>query len=453
MAPDVARRLLAASLVAVGFAVLPFLRHDLGPSSAFLPTCLTAIVLCDAMTSGLLMARFLARGSSTLLGLALAYLFAALLATLHALVLPGALGDGGTRGFGPHAPAWVWAIGHAGLPLALAAALWGGPPGLRRRLAGPAAPRRTYALLGAAAVVAVVGACAAALAALGSTLPAVTSGAQLSGLGIAAGPVIVAVDVATLLVVLRRGRRGDLERRLLVTVGCLLAGTIVAIGAAHRFTFGWYLSGTLDLVASAILLAALLAAVGRVGWLGSADPRAGAVDPLTGALTRSATLVAAEHLQRTRAADRPFGLALIEVDGLRAIGDRHGALAADAVLLTVAQRLRGSLRDDDVLGRSGDEGFLALLPDTDADGVTLAIDRAVAAVRDAPAATWSHEARTTASGAIAMVAEGEDALAEALAAAEAALLRARAHGREQVVSPVRGQVIALRRAAAGPRPD
>ncbi len=166
--------------------------------------------------------------------------------------------------------------------------------------------------------------------------------------------------------------------------------------------------------------------------------------------TRAATLVAAEHLHRTRAAGAPLGLALIDVDGLKAIGDEHGPLAADAVLMSVAGRLRTLLRDRDILGRAGEEGFLILLPDTDADGVTLAIDRAVDGIREQKVGTWAFDVRTTASAGIAMVGAEDQAIAKALAAADQALNQAKAHGRDQVVSPTRAQVVPLRRAVAGP---
>jgi diguanylate cyclase (GGDEF)-like protein len=145
-----------------------------------------------------------------------------------------------------------------------------------------------------------------------------------------------------------------------------------------------------------------------------------------------------------------MGLALVDVDGLKAIGDEHGPVAADAVLRSVARGLVELLRDRDVLGRAGEEGFLILLPDTDADGVTLALDRAIAAIREQKVGTWAFDVRTTASGGIAMVGTGEDAVAIALGAADLALNQAKAHGRDQVVSPARGQVVPLRRAAAGP---
>jgi PleD family two-component response regulator len=94
---------------------------------------------------------------------------------------------------------------------------------------------------------------------------------------------------------------------------------------------------------------------------------------------------------------------------------------------------------------------MILLPDTDADGVTLAIDRAIATIRDQKVGTWAHDVRTTASGGIAMVGSGEFAVTQALDAADLALNQAKAHGRDQVVSPARAQVVPLRRAGAGPQ--
>jgi diguanylate cyclase (GGDEF)-like protein len=452
MAPSAARRALVLGLLAACLAVLPFLRDDLGASSTFLPICLATVAAFDLLTAALLATQFLGRGSSQLLGLAAAYLAAGLLAAVHVLVLPGALTHDGLLGAGGHqAPAWLWAIGHGGLPLGLAAALWGGPAGVRRRLAGPTARRGRAVVLAFIFVTATIAGLAWLVIGLGSSLPTVIEGDRLSDLGLVGAALVLGLDLLALVVVARRGRRAAIERRLLVVVACVLAGTALTLASLSRDTVGWYASSVLDLAASALLLTLLLDGIRRLGILGgAADARAGAIDALTGVRTRAATLVAAEHLHRTRATDAPLGLALIDVDGLKAIGDQHGPLAADAVLMSVARRLSALLRDRDILGRAGEEGFLILLPDTDADGVTLAVDRAVDGIREQKVGTWALDVRTTASGGIAMVGTGEQAIAEAIAAADLALNQAKAHGRDQVVSPTRAQVVPLRRAAAGP---
>lgn len=448
-----ARRVLVLGLLAGCLALLPFLREDLGAASWFLPVALVLVALCDLATAGLLATRFLGLGSSQLLGLAAAYFGAGLLSVVHLLVLRGAFGGGALVDAGPQAAAWLWAVWHGGLPLALAVALWGGPLEWRRRLAGPTARRTRAVALAFSAVILIVAAVTGLFVALGSSLPTIVSGGRLSDVGLITAPVVLGLDLIALVIVARRGRRSAIERRLLIVVATTFAGTALTLAALARFTVGWYAAGVLDLVGAALLLSVVAGGLGRLGVLGvRADARAGARDALTGVRTRAATLVAAEHLAATRASGAPLGLALLDVDGLRRIADEHGPLAADAVLMTVAARLRGLLRDRDVLGRAGDEGFLLLLPDTDAEGVTLAVDRAVAAIREQKVGTWAHDVRTTASAGIAMVGPGaaSAAVSDALAAADLALNQAKAHGRDQVVSPGRGLVVPLRRAGAGP---
>jgi len=81
-------------------------------------------------------------------------------------------------------------------------------------------------------------------------------------------------------------------------------------------------------------------------------------------------LPSAEYLTRridqelARVAGRSGGLALAScrIENLDAIRRAPGE-AADRVVQRVAESLRAHLRDFDVLGRTGDEEFLALLPD------------------------------------------------------------------------------------------
>jgi len=441
MAPSLARRLPLLGLTVACLAVLPVLRDAPGAPGTLQAIYVVAGAAGALLAALALTAQFLTRGTASPLLLAQAFLGTAVL-----------IGAQGLRGHGA-TDAWLWAVGHAALPAGLAVALWGGPGALRRRVASPTSSRAlTAAVALGLAALAAGGAAIAALAA-GDALPALTDGAGVSMLGAVAGTVVLAVDLLALVVIARRGRRSLLEHALLPVAACAVAGTALTVAAAHRQTVGWYAAEALDLAAIAIVLGTAVAGIGRLGGrlrgTGAGDG-AGAQDPLTGVRTREATLAAAEHLHATRAPGTPLGLAMIDVDGLRAIGDRHGPLAADAVLLTVSRRLLGQLRDVDVLGRAGDEGFLVVLPGTDADGVTLAIDRAVHAIRAQAVGTWAHDVRATASGGIAMVGEGEDAVAAALAAADLALNQAKAHGRDQVVSPTRAQVVPLRRADAGP---
>jgi diguanylate cyclase (GGDEF)-like protein len=81
-------------------------------------------------------------------------------------------------------------------------------------------------------------------------------------------------------------------------------------------------------------------------------------DPLTGLANRA-------HLQARvaeRASDLFEGaLFLIDVDHFKDINDRHGHAAGDAVLVEIARRLEGVLRERDLVVRWGGEEFLVMV--------------------------------------------------------------------------------------------
>lgn len=445
-------RVALLALLAGGcLAAVPLADVRVGSSAAFLPAVVTAVVLADLLIAAVLAGQFLARGSAQLLGLTCAFLFGGLLGVAYGLALPGALTEDGLLGRAARSPDWLWAIWHAGLPIALAAARWGGPPEIRRTLADPVAHRQRIATVACATVAGVVGLIVWLLFGLDAALPSLTDADGPTRLARVGGPFVVAADVAAVALLARRGRRTMLERQLAIAAAAAAGATALGMLAGGRFTVGWYAAGALELLAVSVVLGTLLRDTGRLGQRGVRGPAA--LDPLTGALSRAAAIAALEQLHGDRRPGVPLAVALLDVDRLRAIGDEHGEMAADAVLLTVAGRLRACLRDEDVLGRSGDEGFLLVLPDTDAEGATLALDRTIAAIRDRPVGTWAHDVRTTASAGMAMVGESETGVADALAAADLALNQAKVSGRDQVVSPVRATIVPLRRATAAPPPQ
>lgn len=61
----------------------------------------------------------------------------------------------------------------------------------------------------------------------------------------------------------------------------------------------------------------------------------------------------------------PFALLVIDIDGFKAVNDRHGHRAGDELLVRCAQALRGDLRADDRLYRIGGDEFAALVHGVD----------------------------------------------------------------------------------------
>ncbi len=84
-------------------------------------------------------------------------------------------------------------------------------------------------------------------------------------------------------------------------------------------------------------------------------------DPLTHLPNR--TLIEYQTMQSLHEAatsDRFPGLLLIDMDHFKAVNDTLGTQAGDRVLLTVAHRMRGVLRDRDTVARLGSDRFLVL---------------------------------------------------------------------------------------------
>ncbi len=85
-------------------------------------------------------------------------------------------------------------------------------------------------------------------------------------------------------------------------------------------------------------------------------------DQLTGAGNRERALTKLQTLVKQRDA-KPFGIVFVDLDGFKKINDRYGHAAGDAILKAVASRMRGELREDDVVCRMGGDEFLAIVID------------------------------------------------------------------------------------------
>jgi diguanylate cyclase (GGDEF)-like protein len=156
-------------------------------------------------------------------------------------------------------------------------------------------------------------------------------------------------------------------------------------------------------------------------------------DPLTGALNRRAFN---EILSRELIGERRHGhglaLGICDVDQFKKVNDALGHQAGDEVLCGIVRLIETTLRGHDVLGRYGGDEFVVLTDHHAAADAAVPYERARAAVADHPIPTRAGDASVTISFGVEIwrANQTED---ELLAAADAALYRAKARGRNRVV--------------------
>jgi diguanylate cyclase (GGDEF)-like protein len=126
---------------------------------------------------------------------------------------------------------------------------------------------------------------------------------------------------------------------------------------------------------------------------------------------------------RTRFARQPAALLIFDLDRFKNINDNIGHGAGDSVLTAFCQLATSLLRPTDLFGRIGGEEFASLLPDTAREDALWLAER----LRSAVEAT-SH----TAADGVAISDNASFDLSALLDAADGALYRAKALGRNRV---------------------
>ena len=155
-------------------------------------------------------------------------------------------------------------------------------------------------------------------------------------------------------------------------------------------------------------------------------------DALTQTLNRRAFLQhVVDHTQQFDSRPSPAALVLLDLDEFKAINDQYGHVVGDRVLAHCAEVLRGQMRTGDVLARWGGEEFIILLPNTSVEEATACAERCRVALADAAAKNCPVSVTVTGSFGVAALGQA-GAFHEALSAADAAMYRAKAEGRNTV---------------------
>lgn len=155
-------------------------------------------------------------------------------------------------------------------------------------------------------------------------------------------------------------------------------------------------------------------------------------DDLTGVYNRRHIMeIMRTERERSRRADEPFSILLLDIDHFKNINDRHGHLAGDRVLVAMVRTVQSQLRAIDHLGRYGGEEFLIVIPAADSGAAHVAAERIRSAVEQA--VFPEVDGPVTVSIGIAFHRENTS-LEEMFSAADRALYLAKEHGRNRIES-------------------
>jgi diguanylate cyclase (GGDEF)-like protein len=169
-------------------------------------------------------------------------------------------------------------------------------------------------------------------------------------------------------------------------------------------------------------------------------------DPLTGVSNRLELTEALEVLE-LRERRHPYSAAICDIDSFKAYNDCYGHLAGDDVLRSFAQTIRGGLRQVDGFYRYGGEEFLAILSEQSIALAAAGMDRVrqlVEELRVIHAPKTSTPFVTISVGIAELNPISRGGTEDWLRRADTSLYRAKAMGRNCVVTEGRGDVWAQR---------
>lgn len=163
-------------------------------------------------------------------------------------------------------------------------------------------------------------------------------------------------------------------------------------------------------------------------------------DQMTGIPNRRGFIAAFEAIRAAAQPETRMALLLIDIDDFKTINDSFGHFIGDRVVIEIAQRLDGLLRNADVCGRWGGDELILLVGDIR--------DHEVGAVAEAVRLALIARSIDIGDGRVvrprlsigACLVEAADSVAQAADKADSALYRAKASGRNRAVAyaPDRG---------------
>lgn len=139
-----------------------------------------------------------------------------------------------------------------------------------------------------------------------------------------------------------------------------------------------------------------------------------------------------EEVAYSKRYTKPLSVVLLDIDFFKNLNDTYGHQAGDHVLKTVSELLSDALREYDVVARYGGEEFAIVLPTTPKQKSATIAERLRVGVSEYDFRFKDHKIRCSISLGVASFPEDGKDPESLIAAADAALYRAKESGRNQV---------------------
>jgi len=141
---------------------------------------------------------------------------------------------------------------------------------------------------------------------------------------------------------------------------------------------------------------------------------------------------AEQEFERSARYQRPLSVIMLDVDHFKRINDHHGHAVGDQILCAIADTLKGSVRNVDLLARFGGEEFIVLLPETGQPEALCLAERILNRVKACAVLYEGKRIATTISAGIASIGEDAGSLEGLIRRADAALYQAKEKGRDRI---------------------
>lgn len=243
-------------------ALAPFARTPLPVVWVFNPLCQSALATSGLVTVALLYAQSRALRSPSLLVLAGGYLFIALIACVHTLMFPSVFAERELLDARPQSALWVYLFWHGLFPLFV---LVFARTKENNADSTPRPPLRGSIVVSVVAVLVLVAGIAAPAAAGHGLLPAIVEDNRHTSLIIIPALLVWISSLAAIVTLWRRKPHSTLDLWLMVVMGVWFFSTVLTLGLSQgRFDLGYYAGRVYSLLATSVVLWALLLEYGRL---------------------------------------------------------------------------------------------------------------------------------------------------------------------------------------------